>query len=373
MVNLTAPDTLLAAPGTPAPVTLPPQGAMALDSDADDRLAARDADTPRPIASVAKTMTALVVIEAHPLEGTADGPVITMTQEDVDLYRNDLAADGSTVPVTAGERLTERQLLLGLMLPSANNFADTLARWVAGGAGAFSVRLNERARSLGMRQTHFEDASGFSPLTVSTATDLLKLGRAALAQPALAAIVSTRTATLPDGTVLRTLDDLLLTEPGWLGIKTGSTPQAGGCLLFAARRPSRGDTAPVTLVGAVLGQTDRSAAQQAAKHAVDSAFAGYVPVDLAGLSLPLEGRVTTPWGSDSTVQPAESPRRLVLLRQGSALRLAVTTATPRAPLSAGTRVGTSTLSVGDRVLIRRPVVVSTAVPGPSILWRLFHS
>src|SRR5207302_1877705 len=116
-----------------------------------------------------------------------------------------------------------------------------------------------QAIALGMRQTHFADPSGFDPATVSTAADLVRLGRAVLAVPALADIVATRQATLPDGTQLRNLDTLLDTEPGWLGIKTGDSDAAGGCLLFAARRPPSGSSGPpVEVVGAVLGQPDRA-------------------------------------------------------------------------------------------------------------------
>ncbi|MFN2569742.1 MAG: D-alanyl-D-alanine carboxypeptidase family protein [Candidatus Dormibacteria bacterium] len=369
---LAVPETLLAAPGTPPPVILPPRGAIELDSDADGRIAARDADTPRPIASVAKTITALVVLEAHPLAPRDEGPTLTMTQSDVDLYRNDLAADGSTLAVAVGERLTERQLLLGLMLPSANNIADTLARWVSGSPAAFRDRMNARAASLGMGRSHFEDASGFSPLTVSTPADLVRLARAALSEPALAAIVAAPTATLPDGTVLRSLDELLISEPGWLGIKTGSTPQAGGCLLFAARRPVGGAAVPITLVGAVLGQTDRSAAQQAAKHAVDSAFAGYVPVDLGTLPLTIGGEVSSVWGANSPVEAAATPGRPIQLRQGTSLTLAVSTARVDAPLQPGTQVAAAIMSLHGHVLLKRPLLTTRALPGPGIGWRLLH-
>ena len=261
----------------PVPVQLPPQGSLALATQFGEPLATLAAAVPRPIGSVAKAMTALVVLDAHPLRTSQDdGPMLTMTGEDVALYRSAIAADGSSIPVTVGERLSERELLLALMLPSANNIAETLARWVGGTRAAFVAELNARALRLGMGATHFVDPSGYDPATVSSAADLVKLGRAVLANPALASIVATPSATLPDGTPVENLDTLLTIEPGWLGIKTGETPMAGGCLLFAVRRAVPGGTDSVTMIGAVLGQTDLAAALDAARTAVRTAYAGFI-------------------------------------------------------------------------------------------------
>ncbi len=289
-MRLDVPATYIPVPGPPVPVHQPPQGSLALQGDGRD-IALLDADTPHPIASVAKAMTAYAVLQAHPLADRFDeGSVLTMTAADVQDYRATLAESGSSLPVSAGERLTERQLLLGLLLPSANNFADTLGRWVAGSVEQFVATLNSTAQQLGMTHTHFADPSGFSSDTVSSASDLVILGKKVLTVPALVALVSTQQAQLPDGTVLDNLDTLLASQPGWLGIKTGWTPDAGGCLLFAARRQV--GAGMITMVGAVLGQTDLHAALDAATTAVDTGFQGYGVVhftDTPGIS----GEVTT--------------------------------------------------------------------------------
>ncbi len=296
------PATALSVAGDPpAPVTLPSGGSLVVEAASAGavpaRLAAQDAEVVRPIGSVAKTMTALAVLAAHPLGAEEEGPVLTMTADDVALFRDALAVDGSSLPVTAGQRLSERRLLLGLMLPSANNLAETLGRWVSGSHDAFVVRLNALAATLGMASTHFDDPSGFSPRTVSTAADLVRLGRAALGVPALARIVATTEAPFDVGITLHNLDSLLTSVPGWLGVKTGETPSAGGCLLFAARR-SLGDAAePVTVVGAVLGQPHLAEALSAARSAVESGYAGYRAVRLADLDPGVRGRVVAPWGT----------------------------------------------------------------------------
>ncbi|MBV8445783.1 MAG: D-alanyl-D-alanine carboxypeptidase, partial [Candidatus Dormibacteraeota bacterium] len=167
------PDDLVAAPGTPQSVQPPSTGSFSLVTDDGESLAASDANTPRPIGSVAKTMTALLVLQAHPLRPGVAGPELAMTADDVALYEQAVAAGGSAVPVRAGELLSERDLLLALLLPSANNIADTLARWVAGSVSAFTARANSEAAALGLRATHFDDASGVSDRTVSTAADLV--------------------------------------------------------------------------------------------------------------------------------------------------------------------------------------------------------
>jgi len=103
-----------------------------------------------PIASVAKVMTAYLVLRDHPLRGGEDGPSITLTDADVADTDRRRGHEESVVAVAAGEQLTERQALQALLLPSANNIAAVLARWDAGSAERFVARMNAAARSLGM-------------------------------------------------------------------------------------------------------------------------------------------------------------------------------------------------------------------------------
>ena len=105
------------------------------------------------IASVAKVMTTYIVLRDHPLQLGEDGPTITLTDADVDDTDRRRAHEESVVPVVAGERLTERQALQALLLPSANNIAVVLARWDAGSTYRFVARMNAAARSLGMTHT----------------------------------------------------------------------------------------------------------------------------------------------------------------------------------------------------------------------------
>jgi D-alanyl-D-alanine carboxypeptidase (penicillin-binding protein 5/6) len=203
------------------------------------------------IASLAKVMTAYLVLRDHPLHPGQDGPAITLTRADVADTDRRRGQRESVVSVAAGEQLTERQALEALLLPSANNIAAVLARWDAGSAGRFVARMNTTARSLGMTHTRYTDPSGYDDTTVSTAADQVLIADRAMRLPAFARIVSTRSVTLPvAGAVSNT--NKLLGHGGFVGVKTGSDDAAGGCFAFRAIR--RIDGKRTTITGVVLGQ-----------------------------------------------------------------------------------------------------------------------
>jgi serine-type D-Ala-D-Ala carboxypeptidase (penicillin-binding protein 5/6) len=228
---------------------------------------------PAAIASVAKVMTAYLVLRDHPLRLGQDGPTITLTDADVEDAERRRARDESIVAVAPGEELTEREALEALLLPSANNIAAVLARWDAGSEGRFVERMNGTARSLGMTRTRYTDPSGYDDATVSTAADQVRIVERAMRVPAFARIVATASATLPvAGTVRNT--DTLLGHNGFVGVKTGSDDAAGGCFAFRAVRWIRGRR--TTITGVVLGQPghDQIAAGLAAAVVMVDRIAG---------------------------------------------------------------------------------------------------
>jgi D-alanyl-D-alanine carboxypeptidase (penicillin-binding protein 5/6) len=242
------------------------------------------------IASVAKVMTAYLLLRDHPLRLGEDGPTITLTDADV--------ADTDA----AGEQLTERQALQALLLPSANNIAAVLARWDAGSVNRFVARMNATARSLGMTHTRYTDPSGYDDATVSTAADQVRVVDRAMRLPVVASIVATPSATLPvAGTVHNT--NRLLGYDGFVGVKTGSDDAAGGCFAFQAIRWIDGKR--TTITGVVLGQPghDRITAGLAAADAMVDRIAGQRAVpDLQQRTLPAP---TAPPGH----RPRKSPMR----------------------------------------------------------------
>ncbi len=208
--------------GTAPTLPWPGKGSAAVYVDGFGFLGTHGDEAPRPIGSTAKIMTALLILEDHPLALGQPGPEVTITQQDVADYLAAVKRDESVVPVRAGQKLNELQLLQGLMLPSGNNIADVLGKWDAGSKDAFIAKMNARAAALGMTHTHYDDTSGFSPKTVSTPSDLLILGAKAMADPVFRQTVAMVQTTLPYAGVVKNVNTML-GKDGNIGIKTGST------------------------------------------------------------------------------------------------------------------------------------------------------
>ncbi|MEV7401598.1 hypothetical protein AB0N93_14520 [Streptomyces sp. NPDC091267] len=208
---------------------------------------------PVPIASVAKAMTAYLVLKDHPLKRGQKGPGIPVdakAESDGQLFSE---GESTLDTVKEGDVLSERDALAALMIPSANNIARLLARWDAGSEKAFVEKMNATADELGMKNTNYTDPSGLTASTVSTAEDLVKLGEKLVEFPALMDITKLPEWKDPSGKKWRNYNTLVPYDNA-LGIKTGSTTKAGGNLLFAAHKMV--DGTDQLIVGAVLGQYD---------------------------------------------------------------------------------------------------------------------
>ncbi|MDX2814580.1 D-alanyl-D-alanine carboxypeptidase [Streptomyces sp. PA03-5A] len=218
----------------------------------------RGAQNPVPIASVAKVMTAYVILRDHPLREGATGPRVTVDQQAAD---ESVSGVESSVPLRQGQRLGERQLLELMLVPSGNNVARLLARWDAGTQEAFVVKMNRAADHLGMDRTTYTGASGIEATTTSTSGDQLKLARQVMRDPVFAAVVALPGTTVPGvpGTVLNT--NTLLGTSGVIGLKTGSSTPAGGALMWAATAPDRRGRGHLAL-GVVLHQRPGTSPQE---------------------------------------------------------------------------------------------------------------
>ena len=223
------------ADGSPAPVIEAPSALLA-DLDSGDVLFAKAAGERRPIASVTKVMTALIVLERAELNER-----VTVSGDAV-FERGDYGAT-STLGLRRGERLSVRNLLYGALLGSANDAARALAIHVAGSEAGFVELMNRRARGLGMRRTTFASSTGLDDRGLSTANDLLKLATAAFESTAFSEIVGAKFRAMPGpGRKARRVQNrnvLLWLYPGATGGKTGSTVGAGYCLIAAAERDDR--------------------------------------------------------------------------------------------------------------------------------------
>lgn len=226
----------VAVPGSAPIIPWPSTGQSAIAVPEAGLLETSGPETPLPIASLTKMMTAYLTLLEHPLTATSSGPKITLTEADQQEYDLDTTEDASSVEVKAGEVLTERQLLSGMIVRSANNLADTAARWDTGSIPAFVARMNAEAASLGMTSTHYTDTNGLdSGTSVSTASDQLILARRALQLPSFASIVDLPTVTLPVAGTIYNYVTAVGTD-GVIGVKSGFTFIAMSCVVLAAVR-----------------------------------------------------------------------------------------------------------------------------------------
>jgi serine-type D-Ala-D-Ala carboxypeptidase (penicillin-binding protein 5/6) len=232
-------------------VSWPTDGVSAADISGIGVTDGPGATRPVPIASVAKLMTAYVILQDHPLPAGGSGPDITVEPSEAAAYPSQARDGDSLVAVAAGEEISERHALEALLLPSADNIAWILARWDAGSQAAFTAKMNATARRLGMTGTSYTDASGLDSSTTSTAADQVRLGMAAMQVPALAAITAMPMAVVPVAGAIRNTNTLL-GQDGIVGLKTGSTQAAGGCILIAAWQQESGRK--TLIVAAIFGQ-----------------------------------------------------------------------------------------------------------------------
>lgn len=224
--------------GTPLPQSMPwpAQGQSAAEVEGIGSLGVHGKQTPVPIASVTKVMTAYLILRDHPLHGKENGPLITV---DAEAANESGSADESTAPVREGQKFTERQMLQLLLIPSGNNIARLLARWDSGTQKAFVTKMTKAAAELGMTNTTYTGASGFEPSTKSTAADQLKLAAQVMKNDAFRSVVALPNVEIPGvGTIYNTNNDLV--NSGVIGIKTGSSTPAGGALMWAAQKKVKG-------------------------------------------------------------------------------------------------------------------------------------
>ncbi len=353
----------------PATVRLPwptvGQGAVAVPSVG--VAAGSPGQKPVPVASLTKLMTAYVVMHDHPLTGAATGPGITVTAADIADYDADTNNDDSNALVAAGEVITERQLMNGMLVHSADNYADMLAAWDAGSVASFVAKMNSVAAQLGMSQTHFADPSGILPASQSTASDILKVAAPDMEDPVFASMVQMHSVTLPVAGTISTYTPLLGLD-GIIGVKSGFTTQAGGCDVLAVVRTVHG--VPTLVITAVTGQTGPGVLVAAGLHALDLAdtTANEVGTTVAMTRGQLVARVAE---ANSTVEARAASTVDVLTWPGSAVRRQFE---PGAPLTdrsrRGERVGTVVVTVGEQRTVV-PVVLSQDVPRLSWVQRLF--
>jgi len=362
--------TMPVLPGTAPRPDWPGQAEAAVGLPGIGLLGTHGGSQPVPIASLAKIMTGYLVLAGHPLPAGASGPVITVTAADAAAYASDQRQGQSVVQVAPGEKLTERQALEALLIPSGNNIAAMLASWDAGSEGAFVAEMNARARALGLRRTHYADASGADPATVSTASDQFRLTLQTLQIPAFRQIVAMPQVTLPVAGVAYNVNSGL-GHDGIAGVKTGSSSQAGGCLAFAANRTVAGSQ--VTIVGVVLGVPATLAQPSELDGAISASenLLASVGGDLEHVVVIQPGAVLGHVSSAWTAGPAAvaAPGVSVTAWPGTPVTVTVTPRPLAHAISAGQPVARATVTVGGQVS-HLTLYATQAAPAPSVGWLL---
>jgi serine-type D-Ala-D-Ala carboxypeptidase (penicillin-binding protein 5/6) len=353
--------------GTPPTLPWPSVGSAAVGVSELGLIAASGDVPPAPAASIAKVMTALVVLADKPLATGETGPILTITDQDVATYKADKAEGQSVVPVTAGEQLSQFDALQALLIPSGNNIAETLARWDAGSVPAFVVKMNQRAAALHLTRTTFADPAGISIETVSTPTDLVAMGMAAMKQEVLAQIVNLPQTTLPvAGTVYNV--NAALGHSGIIGMKTGSGLNSGANFLFAAAATVDGHQ--LTLFGGVMGQPTLDSAFHEAEALIGTMQAALSVRQVIARNS-VVGVYTTAWGSHSdlvatgAVTLVEWPG-MILRKRLDTQALVIDGPTPN-----GTSAGKLYVVVGDQQ-VDVPLVTASSIDPPGIMWRLLR-
>lgn len=431
----TGPPGSLVVAGLPPSLAWPDHGQAAVSIPALGYASQSGPESSVPIASLTKMTNALVVLHDHPVPAGSQGATVTITAADVAEYDSELHNDQSTVPIQLGETLTERQMLEALLTQSANDVAYALAVWDAGSEPAFVAKMNATAVALGADSTSFVDASGYDPRSVSTAADCLRIAAAGMGDPTFASVVGMTTVTIP---LLGTVHNLVseIGSNGVVGVKSGYTSNAGGCMVLAADRVVDGRT--VLVLAAVLGQpvpppvvpsttttttttppppttttTTAPAAPGATppppapttttttapppttttttvprddlaipdpfkftRPAVDallsSAESGVVRLPLVEAGQPA-GTVTATWGgSPHQVAVVASSRAWLLGWPGQRATAATTVGSVSPGGRGGTQVATTTYRLGSQVA-SVPLRLAATVPEPSWWWRLVHN
>jgi serine-type D-Ala-D-Ala carboxypeptidase (penicillin-binding protein 5/6) len=363
------PTFLEQEPTTPEPVSLPwpTEGIAAVGAEGYGLLdSSVNPDEPVPIASIAKLFLAVAVMRERPFALGEPGETIGFTQRDVDSYIAYVEQLGSVYPVAAGQTMTQYEAMQALLIPSANNIADALAIWAFGSVQNYLAYANDMAVELGLESTFLADASGFSPDSISSAADLVMIAEAALDNEVIADIVARSEVVIDPavGPVYNT--NLLLGEPGVIGVKTGTTDEAGANLLFAADHALT-ESATQRIFAVVLGQPDRQVVYQVAPPLLSATKQGFGFVQVLD-EQEVVGYYQAPW-TDVQVPIVSAGGALVPAWVGAELSAELEGQVVPPGVALSEAIGEASIQHGvDTTVV--PLIAQGAVPSPSLWWRL---
>jgi serine-type D-Ala-D-Ala carboxypeptidase (penicillin-binding protein 5/6) len=316
-------------------------------------LAARNARAKVPIASITKLMTVIVALDHLKPDQT-----VTVTGQAAEVGE-------SRIPLRSGQRVLVRDLLAGALIQSANNAAIALASAAANGdVPRFVSWMNDRAKQLGLRDTHFLRPDGLDvPGHVSSARDVAKLAQIAMHRRVVRELVRKRSEPIEGGSfVVHTWNDLLGRFPGLIGVKTGHTNDAGWCEVAAARRNG------FTIYTVVLGSPTRAQRNDDLNRLLAWGVSQYRSLRLVAAQT--YAWAAAPYGRKRLPLVARKPLvRVVRVGRPVVERIVAPTAV-ELPVRKGQPLGRIEIWAGGSLLGSRPLVAARAIKRPSLAGRL---
>lgn len=363
------------APPAAAPLVMPPDGESAisvsgadeyLGADASSILASQGGNAAVPIASISKLITAMVVLDAKPLSGAADpGPTLTFDKADHALYDKYYLLNATIAAMPTGTTMSEHDAIETMLVVSACNYAEAVSTWAFGSQAAFLSAAKRWLAAHGMVHTTMVEPTGLDTRNRSTPGDMIALGKLAMADPAVAAIVAMPRLDIPFLQGQPNTNDLIGID-GITGIKTGTLDSSGSDLLFSAT-VGVGAAKPLQLIGVVLSSASHSSANLDVKNLIDSIKAGFhdVPVAEGGQEV---GSYSTPWGASATMVLASSAT--IFTYSDTPIASTMTTTALKTGKD-GEKVGAVTWKAGTST-VTVPVILKGSIRPPTAWWRLTH-
>jgi D-alanyl-D-alanine carboxypeptidase (penicillin-binding protein 5/6) len=317
-----------------------------------------------PMASISKVVTALVVLETHPLAAGESGPSATMSAADAALYGSYLAQNGTVSNVRAGMTFTERELLELSLIKSANNYTMSMVLWAFGSNDAYVAAARTWLSAHGLDRIVVNEPTGIDRSNVAPVDQLVELGKIALENPVIAEIVATQAATVPQVGELPNTNELLGIS-GVDGIKTGTLDDFGANLLFSADYTVGEST--VTVVGVVLGGPNHDRIDADIVTLLATTVANFTEVEVAADAEAFASYAAI-WGESVTAVAAG--RVTLLTWAGAPVEVEVVTEE--------VRTGTAGEDVGDLRFTSGPktaeidLELATDLDDPGPWWRLTH-
>lgn len=318
-----------------------------------------------PMASISKLITAMVVLNSKPLGVSGAGPTITFDKADEALYDKYFALNATIAAMPTGSTMSEHDAIEAMLVVSACNYAEAVAEWAFGSDAAFLVAAKKWLRANGLTGTTMVEPTGVDARNTSTPSDLIALGKLAMANPAIASIVAKTSLDVPSLAGMPNTNDLLGTD-GVDGIKTGTLVPGGSDLLFSAN-VTVGTPTPLHITGVMLAGTSRGSVDTAVSALIQSITSGF-HVESLGTRGQVVGTYSTPWGAKATMVLGKDATTLTW--SNTPITSTMTTDTLKTGAN-GEKVGTITWTAGKNV-VSVPIVLQGHITPPTSWWRLTH-